>query len=156
VAIIARYDSINTPLKIDITTGDIITPEAIRYAFYSNFENKKIEVWAYNVETILAEKVETILRRSVLNTRPRDFYDIYIIMKTQRRSINKKIFITALNATAQKRMSLAALRDQDKILQSIQADTIMRQRWDRYCKDNHYAIGIDFDEVIGTLAEIIN
>ena len=156
VAIIARYESINTPLKIDITTGDIITPDAIRYAFHSNFENKKIEVWAYNVETILAEKVETILRRSVLNTRPRDFYDVYIIMKTQRRSINKKIFITALNATAQKRMSLAALRDQDKILQSIQADTIMRQRWERYCKENYYANGIEFDVVIGILKELVS
>nr|MBC8505629.1 nucleotidyl transferase AbiEii/AbiGii toxin family protein [Chloroflexota bacterium] len=65
VAIIAKYETINTPLKIDITTGDIITPDAIRYAFHSIFENKIIEVWAYNVETILAEKVETILRRSV-------------------------------------------------------------------------------------------
>ena len=156
VAIIARYESINIPLKIDITTGDIITPDAIRYAFQSNFEDKKIEVWAYNIETILAEKVETVLRRSVLNTRPRDYYDVYIIMKTQRRAINKNLFRTALNATAQKRTSLAVLRDQDKILQTIQADTIMRQRWERYCKENYYANGIEFDEVIGALMEIIN
>ena len=155
VAIIAKYESINTPLKIDITTGDIITPEAIRYAFQSNFEDKKIEVWAYNIETILAEKVETILRRSVLNTRPRDFYDVYIIMKTQRRAINKNIFRIALNATAQKRTSLAALRDQDIILQSIQTDTIMRQRWERYCKENYYANGIGFDEVIDTFFDIL-
>ena len=156
VAIIAKYESINTPLKIDITTGDIITPEAIRYAFQSNFENKKIEVWAYNIETILAEKVETILRRSVLNTRPRDYYDVYIIMKTQRRAINKNLFRTALNATAQKRTSLAALRDQDKILQTIQTDTIMRQRWERYCKENYYANGIEFDVVIGILKELVS
>ena len=155
VAIIAKYESINTPLKIDITTGDIITPEAIRYAFQSNFEDKKIEVWAYNIETILAEKVETILRRSVLNTRPRDYYDVYIIMKTQRRAINKNLFRTALNATAQKRTSLAALRDQDKILLSIQADTTMRQRWERYCKENYYANGIGFDEVIDTVFDIL-
>ena len=155
VAIIAKYESINTPLKIDITTGDIITPDAIRYAFQSNFENKKIEVWAYNIETILAEKVETILRRSVLNTRPRDYYDVYIIMKTQRRAINKNLFRTALNATAQKRTSLAALRDQDIILQSIQTDTIMRQRWERYCKENYYANGIGFDEVIDTFFDIL-
>ena len=154
VAIIAKYESINTPLKIDITTGDIITPEAIRYAFQSNFENKKIEVWAYNIETILAEKVETILRRSVLNTRPRDFYDVYIIMKTQRRAINKNLFRTALNATAHKRTSLAALKDQDIILQSIQTDTIMRQRWERYCKENYYANGIEFDVVIEILKEL--
>jgi predicted nucleotidyltransferase component of viral defense system len=156
VAIIAKYESINTPLKIDITTGDIITPDAIRYAFQSNFENKKIEVWAYNIETILAEKVETILRRSVLNTRPRDYYDVYIIMKTQRRAINKNLFRTALNATAQKRTSLAALKEQDIILQSIQTDTIMRQRWERYCKENYYANGIEFDVVIGILKELVS
>ncbi|MDP1624189.1 MAG: nucleotidyl transferase AbiEii/AbiGii toxin family protein, partial [bacterium] len=82
VMITARYEAINTPLKVDVTTGDIITPEAVRYTFHSNFEEKRIEIWAYNIETILAEKVETILQRSVLNTRPRDFYDVYILMKT--------------------------------------------------------------------------
>lgn len=96
IALIARYASINTPLKIDITTGDIITPEAIRYAFSSAFEDKRIEVWAYPIETILAEKVETILRRSVLNTRPRDFYDVYILIKTQSQVINKEIFHDAV------------------------------------------------------------
>jgi len=156
VALIAKYESINTPLKIDITTGDIITPEAVRYAFHSNFENKMIEVWAYNIETILAEKVETILRRSVLNTRPRDFYDVYIIMKTQQQRIDKKIFITALNATTRKRMSLAALQEKEKILQTIQSDAIMRQRWERYCKENYYANGIEFDDVIRVLIDIVN
>jgi serine protease inhibitor ecotin len=155
VAIIAKYESINTPLKIDITTGDIITPDAIRYAFHSNFENKNIEVWAYNVETILAEKVETILRRSVLNTRPRDFYDVYIIMKTKHQAINKKIFTSALFATAKKRTSLAVLQDKDKILMTIRSDLIMKRRWDRYCKENYYANGIDFDEVVEVLIDIV-
>ncbi len=156
VAIIARYESINIPSKIDITTGDIITPNAIRYAFHSNFENKNIEVWAYNVETILAEKVETILRRSVLNTRPRDFYDVYIIMNTQQHAVNKKIFITALKATSEKRMSLTAFQDQDKILLTIQSDPTVRQRWHRYCIENYCAHGIGFDEVIRILMEIVN
>jgi len=154
IALIARFESIHTPLKIDITTGDIITPAAIRYAFHSNFEDKKIEVWAYNVETILAEKVETILRRSVLNTRPRDFYDVYIIMKTQLGVFNKKVFRSALKATSNKRMSLAALQDQDKILHAIQTDPTMRQRWERYSKENFYANDIGFDEVMGILREI--
>jgi len=156
VAIITRYEGINTPLKIDITTGDIITPGAIRYAFHSNFENKVIEVWAYTIETILAEKVETILRRSVLNTRPRDYYDVYIIMKTQRQVINMEIFVTALHATSEKRMSLTALQSQNEILQNIQSDSTMRQRWDRYCNENYYANGIGFDEVIGVLFEIVS
>jgi predicted nucleotidyltransferase component of viral defense system len=154
VAIIANYASISTPLKIDITTGDIITPEAVRYAFSSNFEDKLINVWAYNVETILAEKVETILRRSVLNTRPRDFYDVYILMKTQCQAINLDVFQLALQATAEKRLSLDALRDSQKIIQTIQADAVMRQRWDRYCKEYYYANGIPFDEVIETLTEL--
>ena len=156
LAITAGYEAINTPLKIDITTGDIITPGAIRYSFRSSFEEKRIEIWAYNIETILAEKVETILRRSVLNTRPRDFYDVYILTKIHQHMIDKDIFIAALNATAQKRMSLAALQDQKKILQAIQSDLLMRQRWNLYCKENFYANGIEFDGVINSLVEILN
>ncbi len=155
VAIIAKYESIITPLKIDVTAGDIITPGAIRYTFRSNFEDKMIEVWAYNIETILAEKVETILRRSVLNTRPRDFYDVYVIMKTQHHVFNKKLFLTALNATSKKRLSTAILQDQDKILLTIQSDPTMRQRWARYCKENYYANEIGFDEVIRILMELV-
>lgn len=155
VAIVSKYESINIPLKIDITTGDIITPDVVQYAFHSNFENKTIEIWAYNIETILAEKVETILRRSVLNTRPRDFYDVYIIMKTQQHGINTKILSSALKATSEKRMSLQALQDHEKILLSIQSDPTMRQRWERYCKENYYANGIGFDEVIKAIIKIV-
>jgi predicted nucleotidyltransferase component of viral defense system len=151
----AGYETIKTPLKIDITTGDIITPEAIRYAFYSIFENKIIEIWAYNIETILAEKIETILRRSFLNTRPRDFYDVYIIMKTQKHNIDKTILINALRATSEKRMSTAVFEDKDNILLEIQLDAVMRGRWDRDCKEYYYANGIGYDEVIEVLKEIL-
>jgi len=156
VAIVARYEGINTPLKIDITTGDIITPGAIRYTFHSNFEKKVIEVWAYTIETILAEKVETILRRSVLNTRSRDFYDVYIIMKTQRQAVSQETFVTALHATCEKRMSQKVLQSKDEILRNIQSDSTMQQRWDRYCIENYYANGIKFNDVIGVLFEIIS
>jgi len=155
VALDAEYDSINTPLKIDITTGDIITPGAVRYAFHSNFENKVINVWAYSIETILAEKVETILRRSVLNTRPRDFYDVFIIMNTHKQMFDKNIFLAALNATSKKRESLAALQDKEKIIRSIESDAVMNQRWERYCKENFYANGIAFNKVIRVLIEIL-
>jgi predicted nucleotidyltransferase component of viral defense system len=155
IALIAIYESINTPLKIDITTGDIITPEAVRYAFPSNFEDKRIEVWAYPIETILAEKVETILRRSVLNTRPRDFYDVYILVKTQSQVINSDIFQTALEATARKRMSLEALQNSESIIRTIQGNGVMQERWERYCKVYYYASGIGFDEVIDILLDIL-
>jgi predicted nucleotidyltransferase component of viral defense system len=155
VALLARFESIGTPLKVDITTGDIITPHPIRYIFHSNFETKRMEVWPYNIETILAEKLETILSRSVLNTRPRDYYDVYIIMKTRRRKINKRLFMAALNATAQKRGSVSALHDNQNILRTIKSDPIMSQRWERYCKENNYATGIKFAEVIEVLLDVL-
>lgn len=155
VALLARFETIQTPLKIDVTTGDVITPEAVCYSFPSAFEDKRIEVWAYNLETILAEKVETILSRSVLNTRPRDFYDVYILLKRQFQTINKDVFQTALQATSEKRMSFAALQHKENIIYTIQADGIMRQRWDRYCKEYYYANGISFDEVIEVLIDLL-
>ena len=88
-SVIAEYETVRTPLKIDITSGDVITPAAVPYLFPSLFDDKVIEVWAYNIETLLAEKLETILQRSILNTRPRDFYDVYVIMKTQTHSIDR-------------------------------------------------------------------
>ena len=156
VAIVARYESINTPLKIDMTTGDVITPRAVRYEYRSILSNKRIKVWAYNLETILAEKVETILRRSVLNTRPRDFYDVYIIVKTKRQKISEKTFIAALKATTERRGSLQALQGKDRILATIQSDPTMRQRWERYCKENYYAEGIEFDDVIRAMIDLVN
>lgn len=156
VAVMARYESINTPLKIDITTGDVITPRAVRFEYQSLFSNKRIKIWAYNLETILAEKAETILRRSVLNTRPRDFYDVYILVKTQRQVIKAKTFIAALNATSVRRGSLQAVQEKDRILETIRIDPTMQQRWSRYCKDNQYAKGIDFDDVIGAMIAILN
>lgn len=152
-AILARYESINTPLKFDITTGDVMTPGAIRYEFPSSFEDKTIEVWAYNSETILAEKVETILRRSVLNTRLRDFYDVYIIMKRQ--TIKRKLFTTALSATSQRRGSLAAVQNKENIMMAIQSDSTMLQRWQLYCQENYYAKNIDFGEIMSVLDALL-
>jgi len=156
VAVMARYESINTPLKIDITTGDVITPRAVRYEYHSLFSNTRIKIWAYNLETILAEKVETILRRSVLNTRPRDFYDVYILVKTKRQEIKAKTFAAALSATSARRGTVQAVKENDRILEAIRTDPTMRQRWSRYSRENDYARGIEFDAVIGVLIDILH
>lgn len=118
-ALTVRYESISTPLKIDITTGDVLTPKAVRYNFHSSFDGKIIKVWAYNIETILAEKVETILRRGIFSTRPRDFYDVYILVRTKGRALNPGTFKTALKATAEKRYSLEKLDQCESILETI-------------------------------------
>lgn len=154
-ALLALYETINTPLKVDITTGDVITPRAVRYRFHSIFDDKEIQVWAYNVETILAEKVETILRRSVLNTRPRDFYDVYLLTSTQGTAIELETFRDALRATGQKRMSLSQLDKWEAILEAILADPIMRQRWERYARDNYYASKVTFEDVMTSVRNIL-
>lgn len=149
----AQYETIRTPLKMDITTGDVITPGAIHHILSSKVDGKTIQVLAYNIETVLAEKVETILRRSVLNTRPRDFYDVYILTKTQ--LFDSEVFTLALKSTAQRRSSLAGLENRNAILGNIQVDPSMRQRWERYARDNHYAREISFDDVMAELQSLI-
>lgn len=156
VALLAEYENIKTPLKMDLTTGDRITPEAIPYSYASSFEeDKKIEILAYNIETILAEKLETILRRGVLNTRPRDFYDVYILFTTQGAMIDRELLTTAVQATTAKRMSEKALENGQQTLLDIKNDSTMRQRWDRYCREYVYARDIPFDKVIGIIQDLV-
>lgn len=154
VAITAIYESIRTPIKMDVTAGDVITPGAVRYLYVSNFEDKSIEIWGYNLETILAEKVETILRRGVLNTRPRDYYDVYVRMKTHRQDVDKKLFIEALRATSENRGSLPVLSDREKILAGIRGNSTMKQRWDRYRHEYYYAKEIEFEDLIQTISTL--
>ena len=106
----AKLDTLLTPLSIDMSTGDAITPHAVRYKFSEIFDDEKsYELWAYNIETVMAEKVETILRRGVFNTRPRDFYDAYILTTTQK--LDKVLFADALSATASHRGTTEQIAD---------------------------------------------
>jgi len=115
VRIDAVYDTIVTPLSIDISTGDVVTPKAIQYEFYGIFdESKSYKLWGYNIETVLAEKVETILSRGIFNSRPRDFYDVYILMTTQK--YDEDVFNKALEATAKHRGSFDQIVDKRKII----------------------------------------
>ena len=156
VALIAQYETIRTPLKIDLTTGDMLTPDAVLYTFPSNFDEKVFEIWAYNLETILAEKVETILRRSVLNTRARDFYDVYILIKSQGNALDNSLFKIALDSTMKNRASLEVLQDKPEILQAIQADAPMLQRWERYSREYYYARKINFHEISRVLIDLLS
>lgn len=154
-AVTAEYESIRVPLKIDLTAGDVITPRAMRLAYPSIFEDRLFNIWAYNLETILAEKLETILRRGVLNTRMRDFYDVHIIVATRRAEINRVVLKNAFIATMQKRGSLNAWEDSDSLLSTIQQDVLMLQRWDRYVKENDYAKNITFEETLEKINHIL-
>nr|WP_317377935.1 nucleotidyl transferase AbiEii/AbiGii toxin family protein [uncultured Faecalimonas sp.] len=139
----AIYDTIVTPLSIDISTGDIITPEAVKYEFGGIFdENVKIVLWGYNIETVMAEKVETILSRGVFTTRPRDFYDVYILATTQK--YDKKVFKEALKATAIHRGSMEKISDVNGIIVQISSSIDLKNMWDKYQKKFAYAKEISF------------
>lgn len=155
VALNARFDTLLTPMTIDVSTGDAITPHAVQYNFAEIFDDEKsYELWAYNIETVMAEKVETILRRSVFNTRPRDFYDAYILATTQK--YDKQIFAEALNATATHRGTTEQIADVPEILHNIETSPELKTMWDKYRKQFAYAENIEYEqimEILRTLAE---
>ena len=150
----AKFDTLLTPLSIDVSTGDAITPHAVRHNFSEIFDDKKsYELWAYNIETIMAEKVETILRRGVFNTRPRDFYDAYILTTTQR--FDKAVFTEALRATADHRGTLEQLTDVSRILYNIEESPELRAMWDKYRKQFAYAADIEYTHIMGVLKTLM-
>ena len=120
--------------KIDITTGDAITYKEIEYDYNLMLEDKKIPVWSYNLETILAEKFEAVIKRGIAGTRIRDFYDIYMLMATKESEINKKLLKTAINLTSEHRESLYLIHDWEHILEMLATDEDMRKRWKAYQK----------------------
>ena len=135
VMLSAHFDTLITPLNIDVSTGDAITPHAVQYRFSEIFdEEKTYELWAYNIETVMAEKVETILRRGVFNTRPRDFYDAYILATTQK--FDKAVFAEALNATAAHRGTARQIADVPAILHNIESSRELRVGNSRLCGRN--------------------
>lgn len=150
----AKYDTIVTPLSIDISTGDVITPSPVEYTFSEIFDDEKsYRLWAYNIETVLAEKIETILRRGVFNTRPRDFYDAYILATTQ--DFDKALFSEALKATAAHRGTTEQIADISTIMKNIEESTELRAMWNKYCKQFAYAEGILYTQIIEVLNNLI-
>jgi predicted nucleotidyltransferase component of viral defense system len=152
IKLTAVYDTIETPLAVDITTGDVITPHAVKYTINGIFdEDKQIEIWAYNIETVMAEKIETILRRSTLNTRPRDYYDMFILSTTQ--DYDGVLLKEAVSATAEHRGTADQISDIQTLLTSITESAELRQMWEKYCRDFDYASDISFAQVIKALCD---
>ena len=154
VALNAKFDTLLTPMTIDVSTGDAITPHAIPYQFSEIFDDEKsYELWAYNIETVLAEKVETILRRGVFNTRPRDFYDAYILATTQK--FDKAIFAEALAATAAHRGTTEQITDVPEILHNIEVSPELRNMWEKYRKQFAYAGSITYEMIMKTIEALV-
>ncbi len=141
------FDGTKTPLKIDISTGDVITPREVRYSFKLMFENRAIDVWAYNLETVMAEKLETIIARTTTNTRMRDFYDLHILSLLYGNKVDYAVLKSALAATAEKRGSTELLRNTELVLSDICASRDMQALWDNYRKKFSYASDISWEEI---------
>ena len=146
----ADFDTLMTPLSIDVSTGDAITPHAVQYRFSEIFDDEKsYELWAYNIETVMAEKVETILRRGVFNTRPRDIYDSYILATTQK--FDRDVFAEALYATANHRGTAQQIADVPAILHNIENSRELKTMWEKYRKQFAYAAHIDYSQIMSVL-----
>lgn len=155
VALTANYPPMAVPLKLDITTGDKITPREITYNVKLMLEDRSISVLAYNTETILAEKLETVVSRGDQNTRPRDYYDVYILAKLQNSNINRELLRKALYATAEKRGSLPVLTEYKGIMETVQNSEIMQRQWANYQREFAFAAEISFTDVCNMVTQLI-
>lgn len=156
IALTANYEKMAVPLKLDITTGDIITPKEVEYEYKLMLEDRSIHVLAYNLPTILAEKLETVISRGDQNTRPRDYYDIFILTKLQSGNIDLATLRDALQATAEKRGSVAVVKQFREIMQVVRNSPVMKRQWGDYRKDFDYAAGIDFEETCDAVIAIMD
>lgn len=154
--LVGRLENLKVALEIDISTGDEITPKELNYEYISIFENKKIYIDTYNIETILSEKIETILRRGKYNARMKDYYDVFFFLTKLKNDINLEIFKQALNNTLKKREALDYYKDYKKILDGLINDERINNYWSTYKKKTKYAENIEFKEIIEVLREFLD
>lgn len=149
----AIYGKMKIPMKLDITTGDEITPKEIQFSYPFLFDDHRVMVKAYTQETILAEKYETIIRRNIGNTRARDFYDLHLLYRLYRKNADWNLLKQAVLATARKRESLPILQDTKHILLALKESTALQDLWKRYQAQNLYAREITYPSIIETVIE---
>ena len=151
----ANYEKMSVPLTIDITTGDVITPAAVVTGIPTMFDEGVIKIYSYNLETIFAEKIETILSRADANTRPRDFYDDYLLSKLRIGECNIHFLKSALERTSAKRGSIDVIKQWKIIMPRIESSEFLRRNWQKYCMINAFAEGITYEETCGSLKKIM-
>ena len=152
----ANVGRLITPLKIDISTGDVITPRAIKFNYDLLLEDRSISLWSYNLETILAEKLQTVLARGILNTRMRDFYDIQMLLDTYEDKVNKAVLKDAFAATCKKRGTDHLQEQAEEIIKIIEANEQLQVLWRAYQKKYSYAAEIDYASVISGVRKLMD
>ena len=148
VSMTALLEGVRVPLKLDFSTGDVITPRAIEYPYKLMFEDRTVNLLSYNLETVLAEKLETIIARTTANTRMRDFYDVYILFVLYRRELKSDTLADALEATSRKRGSLSLMANAEKVLTDLHDSKEMSALWENYRSKFRYAADISWGKVL--------
>lgn len=151
----ATFDTLKEVVFIDITTGDKITPREITYSMTSIFTNESIKIWTYNLETVLAEKLETIISRGLASTRPRDRYDLFTLYKLRKEEINLEVLKNALENTAEKRKSKDTIYNWEEQVRRIEISDYQKEMWIRYQRQFKYAKDISFDNSVQVIREIM-
>lgn len=154
VSMETEFDHVITPLKIDISTGDAITPREVRYSFKLMLEDRTIEIWAYNLETVLAEKLETVVSRATANTRMRDFYDLHILNQLHGHSISSDDLSAALIATAAKRGTEKYLSNAMEVCGEVENSPVMEKLWAAYQKKISYASDLPWHTVMDSIRSL--
>ena len=149
----ANFEKIKNPLKIDITTGDVIIPSEIEYSYETIFK-EKLNILVYSLETLIAEKYETIIKRNITTTRLRDFYDIYMIFKLKNDKIDVNNLKQAILETAKNRNSTEEILESKEILEDIKNDEYLNKQWNIYKNENKYVDNIQFSEILKLLNKI--
>ena len=148
-------EKLRDTIKIDISTGDEITPSAIEFSYPMMFDDERINIWSYNLETMLAEKLETVIARSTLNTRMRDFYDIHILWSEKANMINIETLCRAIINVARKRETLELFDTMDEILDDIAESDYLRNNWRNYRKGSYYVGNLEWADVLETTVNIL-
>lgn len=156
ISLIANVGKTKNPMKLDLTTGDTITPREIEYTYPCIFSQEDIKIMAYPLETILAEKYETIIRRNITTTRMRDFYDLYTLYKLKKDEINYKILKEAIERTSNKRGNQEIIKDYEEIIKDIKEDSYLRSLWEVYLSENKYIGDLTFDKVVDVVTILSN
>lgn len=153
--ILASLDKNKTYITVELTAGDIITPREIKYSYNCIFADKKIFIMAYTLETIVAEKFQTIMSRGILNTRLKDFYDIYILINTKVNEINLEMLKLAIKNTFNKRKTNYDISEFNLILEELKESNDLKRLWLEYQNKNDYSKNIDYIMVINSIESII-
>lgn len=156
INVYGTFDKLKSHFFIEITTGDVITPREIKYEYNSIFEDKKIYIMAYTVETIIAEKFESIISKNITNTRAKDFYDIYMLMNNHKNKINDKNLISAIKRTFKHRNTNYDIKYLNEVFDIIKDNLILKQVYDNYKNKLIYVKNINYEDTIKTIYEIIS